>query len=94
LPEVICNTSPLQYLHQLGLLHVLPALAGQVVVPPAVVDELAEGERNEVIAQACRGITVSTSCHDPCVPEGKNNAYFDSWSGRHGQFVGSQAVTN
>jgi predicted nucleic acid-binding protein len=43
LPEVICNTSPLQYLHQLGLLHILPALAGEVVVPLAVDEELAIG---------------------------------------------------
>jgi len=43
LPEVICNTSPLQYLHQIGLLHILPALAGRVIVPQAVVDELAQG---------------------------------------------------
>jgi len=43
LPEVICNTSPLQYLHQIGLLHILPALAGRVIVPQAVVDELAKG---------------------------------------------------
>ena len=41
--EVICNTSPIQYLHQLELLRILHALAGQVIVPPAVVDELAEG---------------------------------------------------
>lgn len=41
--EVICNTSPIQYLHQLELLHILHALARQVIVPPAVVDELAEG---------------------------------------------------
>lgn len=43
MPEVICNTSPLQYLHQLGYLQLLPALAGKVIVPPAVVDELAVG---------------------------------------------------
>jgi uncharacterized protein len=48
LPEVICNTSPLQYLHQLGLLRVLPALAGQIIDPPSAFDELAEGERNGV----------------------------------------------
>ncbi|MGB8646504.1 MAG: DUF3368 domain-containing protein [Anaerolineae bacterium] len=40
---MICNTSPLQYLHQLGLLHLLPALVEQVIVPPAVVDELEVG---------------------------------------------------
>jgi predicted nucleic acid-binding protein len=43
LPELICNTSPLQYLHQLGVLHILPALVPRVVVPPAVVDELSAG---------------------------------------------------
>jgi len=43
LPEVICNTSPIQYLYQLGLLHVLPALATQVIVPPAVAEEVAIG---------------------------------------------------
>lgn len=48
MPEVICNTSPIQYLHQLGLLHVLHALAGEVIVPPAVVEELAEGRASGV----------------------------------------------
>jgi len=43
LREVICNTSPIQYLHQLGLLHVLERLAKHVTVPPAVVDEIAAG---------------------------------------------------
>lgn len=46
--EVICDTSPFQYLHQLELLHLLPALAGRVIVPPAVVDELAVGRANGV----------------------------------------------
>jgi len=48
LPEVICNTSPLQYLHQLGQLALLPALAGSVTIPPAVREELAEGRRRGV----------------------------------------------
>lgn len=43
MPEVVCNTSPLQYLHQLRLLRILPALAGRVTIPPAVLDELAAG---------------------------------------------------
>ena len=43
MPEVICNTSPIQYLHQLDLLHILHVLTGGVIVPPAVVDELGEG---------------------------------------------------
>jgi len=44
LPEVICNTSPLQYLHQIGQLQLLPALAGHITVPPAVLEELAAGQ--------------------------------------------------
>jgi len=43
LPDVICNTSPLQYLHQIGMLHLLPALVDTVIVPEAVVEELAIG---------------------------------------------------
>ena len=35
--EVICNTSPLQYFYQLGMLHVFQALAGHIIVLPAVV---------------------------------------------------------
>ena len=43
MPDVICDTSPIQYLYQLGLLHVLPALAERVIVPPAVVAEVETG---------------------------------------------------
>ena len=43
MPEVICNTSPLQYLHQIGQLSILPALVGSIVVPPAVLAELDAG---------------------------------------------------
>lgn len=38
---VVSDTSPVRALNHLGLLDVLPALFGQVVVPPSVVDELA-----------------------------------------------------
>lgn len=48
MPAVICDTSPLQYLHQAELLRLLPALFGVVVVPPAVVSELNEGKRRGV----------------------------------------------
>lgn len=41
--ELICDTSVLQYLHQLGLVEILTDLAERVVVPPSVVDELATG---------------------------------------------------
>lgn len=43
MPDLICNTSPLQYLHQLELVRALRTLAATVVVPPAVVHELAVG---------------------------------------------------
>lgn len=43
MPEVVCNTSPLQYLYQIGHLDLLPRLVGRVIVPSAVVDELAVG---------------------------------------------------
>ncbi len=43
--DVVTNTSPLLYLHQLGLLEILPRLYERVVVPTAVVEELLEGGR-------------------------------------------------
>jgi predicted nucleic acid-binding protein len=43
LPEVVCDTSPLQYLYQLDLLDLLPALVTRVLVPSAVQKELAVG---------------------------------------------------
>ena len=43
MPDVISNTSPLQYLHQLDLLSLLPSLFGDIVVPRAVVEEIEEG---------------------------------------------------
>lgn len=45
MPEVVCNTSPLQYLHQIGALDVLPALYGRILVPLAVVKEIADGRQ-------------------------------------------------
>jgi len=44
LPEIVCDTSPIQYLYQLGLLHLLPALGTSVVIPPAVELELLTGK--------------------------------------------------
>jgi predicted nucleic acid-binding protein len=44
LRELICDTSALQYLHQLGLLEILRNAAAQVVVPPSVADELRAGQ--------------------------------------------------
>src|SRR5260370_38748315 len=44
MPEVISNTTPLHYLHQLGCLDFLSQLYQRVIVPQAVVDELRQGE--------------------------------------------------
>jgi len=41
--EVVSNTSPLLYLHQLGNIDLLPALYSQVLVPASVVEELTAG---------------------------------------------------
>ncbi len=46
--NIICNTSPLQYLHQLELLEVLHEVCGVIVVPTAVVNELQVGRENGV----------------------------------------------
>lgn len=45
---VICNTSVLQYLHQMDRLALLPALFGQVQIPRSVAAELDEGKRRNV----------------------------------------------
>ena len=41
--EVICNTSPIQYLHQTGYLWLLQDLFKSVTVPTGVVDEVSIG---------------------------------------------------
>lgn len=48
MPAVICNTSALQYLHQIGWLDLLPTLFGQVRILRAVVAEMDEGKRRNV----------------------------------------------
>ena len=48
MPEIICNTSPLQYLYQLGALEFLHTLAGHIIVPLAVVNELETGKNSGI----------------------------------------------
>ncbi len=43
MPEIIINTSPLQYLYQLGLLHLLQQMYGRIIIPDAVLAELERG---------------------------------------------------
>jgi uncharacterized protein len=47
-PDVISNTSPLQYLYQAGVLALLPSLFGPICIPEAVAAELAAGEQQRV----------------------------------------------
>jgi predicted nucleic acid-binding protein len=47
--EAISNTSPLQYLYQSGVLHLLPALYSTVIVPESVVRELADGRARGIL---------------------------------------------
>jgi len=48
MPEIVCNTTPLQYLHQAGVLDILPVLYGRILIPNAVADEIAVGVRSGV----------------------------------------------
>ncbi len=50
MPErvVICNTSPLLYLHQVSKLELLAELYGEVTVPPAVESELRAGQQRAI----------------------------------------------
>jgi uncharacterized protein len=40
---VVSNTLPVQYLHQLSQIHLLPQFYTEVIIPPAVERELAVG---------------------------------------------------
>lgn len=46
--EIICDTSPIQYLYQLELLRILPALAERVIIPSAVAKEVSAGKASGV----------------------------------------------
>jgi predicted nucleic acid-binding protein len=46
---VVADASPLRYLILIDLSHVLPALYGSVIVPPAVVDELTAERTPDVV---------------------------------------------
>jgi hypothetical protein len=55
-PEAVSNTSPFQYLFQLDLVGLLPRFYSKVIVPQAVVDELAEGRRNGIVLPDLAGL--------------------------------------
>ena len=74
MPELICDTSALIALHQVGLLHILPALSSTVIVPAAVAQELAAGRAEgydllDVVAYDWMSIRSPTAC--PALPARK-----------------------
>jgi predicted nucleic acid-binding protein len=71
LPEIICNTSPLQYLYQLGAIELLHTLAGRITVPSAVVDELETGRNlgiNLPDVSAFEWVTIRHPAGTPALP--------------------------
>jgi hypothetical protein len=65
MPEVITDTSPVQYLHQIHQLHLLPTLYGQVKMPQAVADELAEGLAQGIVLPDPTGLSWMMICPIP-----------------------------
>ena len=63
--EVVCNTSPLQYLHQADVLNLLPRLYERVFVPAPVVLELEEGLARGVAIPDVRALTWVTIVDPP-----------------------------
>lgn len=45
MPDLICDTSVIQYLHQLGHLDLLNKLGDRIILPPAVAEELNIGHK-------------------------------------------------
>jgi predicted nucleic acid-binding protein len=73
MPEgrVICNTSPLYYLHLVGQLDLLPRLYSQVRIPPAVREELHAGEKKGVPTprlEALPWLEIQESVNRPLLP--------------------------
>ena len=70
MPDVICNTSPLEYLHPIGHLELLPKLVSRITVPTAVAEELAEGRRRGLdlpVPEALAWVDLRTPSSDKVV---------------------------
>ncbi|MGO9465472.1 MAG: hypothetical protein ACLQVF_15115 [Isosphaeraceae bacterium] len=70
--ELICDTSALIALHQVGLLHILPALSATVVIPAAVAQELVTGRSAGRDAPDVAGFTwtsIRTPAGRPALPD-------------------------
>jgi predicted nucleic acid-binding protein len=74
LRELICDTSALIALQQVGLLHILSSLSPSAIVPAAVEQELAIGRAGGHIAldiAAVNWLTVRTPTARPTLPNAK-----------------------
>lgn len=65
MPEVIVDTSPIQYLYQIAQLDLLATLYGRVKMPPAVANELAEGRAQGVSLPDLTALSWITLCPVP-----------------------------
>lgn len=73
--EIICNTSPLQYLHLLGRLDLLPQLCRVVRVPRAVQRELQEGVSHGLDLPDLSKLSWAELCDPQSAPELPSAAY-------------------
>jgi hypothetical protein len=65
MPSVIADTSPLQYLHQIGCLGLLADLFQRVIVPDGVAQEILRGPRKEWTFPTCVNCPGSRSKQPP-----------------------------
>jgi len=65
MPEVITDTSPIQYLHQINQLNLLPTLYAQIRMPQAVADELAQGRTQGISLPDPTSLRWITLCSVP-----------------------------
>ncbi len=65
MPLVVSDTSPLGLLVQIGHAHVLEAMFGHVVIPPAVERELTHPNAPEVVRSFCRALPAWASVRAP-----------------------------
>ena len=70
MPKVITDTSAIQYLYQTNLLDLLPTLYGQIIMPQAVADELAQGQSQNISLPDLASLSWLTICsaQSPLVP--------------------------
>jgi len=74
LPELICDTSALIALQQVGLLHILQSLSPSVIVPAAVEQELAMGRASGhtmLDVASVNWLTVRAPISRPALPNAK-----------------------